>query len=231
MATTKRTARITNLDDSSFYAPISEISDVPPSAPSTLSDSILAESGEEVQNDPPIIDLSGQAAALPESSSNDFEPSTSSRYSNNSEVKHSRLHAARESHSVEKREGWKEPTATQRDMVYFADAPQESDLVQLAKSMLRDIPFEEREAVKGVGTLDLETILALLAKADGEEDAEDEASDSTSGESDQEEDDKEEEEADAEEEQPQQETDAEKGQPPVEDPKEAAGDTKRPPTA
>ncbi|XP_021741332.1 uncharacterized protein LOC110707613 [Chenopodium quinoa] len=47
MARTKRTVRITYSDDSSFYAPISEISDVPPSVPSTPSDSILAESGEE----------------------------------------------------------------------------------------------------------------------------------------------------------------------------------------
>ncbi|XP_021752539.1 troponin T, skeletal muscle-like [Chenopodium quinoa] len=70
----------------------------------------------------------------------------------------------------------------------------------------------------------------IMDQADGEEDAEGEAFDSTFGESDQEEDDKEEkEEADAEEEQPQEEVDAEKEQPPVEEPKEAAADTERPP--
>ncbi|XP_021758382.1 uncharacterized protein LOC110723338 [Chenopodium quinoa] len=49
--------------------------------------------------------------------------------------------------------------------VYFADAPQEPDLVQMAKSMLKAIPVEDRKSVKGVGTLNLEAILALLAES------------------------------------------------------------------
>ncbi|XP_021769898.1 prothymosin alpha-like [Chenopodium quinoa] len=45
------------------------------------------------------------------------------------------------------------------------DAPQEPDLVQMDKAMLKAIPAQDRESVKGVGTLNLEAILALLAEA------------------------------------------------------------------
>ncbi|XP_021739838.1 uncharacterized protein LOC110706249 isoform X2 [Chenopodium quinoa] len=42
--------------------------------------------------------------------------------------------------------------------------PQEPDLVQMAKSMIKVVPQEERDAVKGVGTLDLGGIMGLLSE-------------------------------------------------------------------
>ncbi|XP_021714717.1 uncharacterized protein LOC110682697 [Chenopodium quinoa] len=40
---------------------------------------------------------------------------------------------------------------------------QEPDLVQMAKSMVKAIPLEERDAFRGVGTLDLDGIMGLLS--------------------------------------------------------------------
>ena len=39
-----------------------------------------------------------------------------------------------------------------------AAGPQEPDLVEMAKSMIRAVPPAEREAVRGVGTLDLDAV-------------------------------------------------------------------------
>ena len=44
-----------------------------------------------------------------------------------------------------------------------AAGPQEPDLVEVAKSMIKAIPPAEREAVRGVGTLDLDRIAGVLA--------------------------------------------------------------------
>ncbi|XP_021733392.1 hepatoma-derived growth factor-related protein 2-like [Chenopodium quinoa] len=43
--------------------------------------------------------------------------------------------------------------------------PQEPDLVKVAKSMIKAVPPAERDAVRGVGTLDLDGITGLLAEA------------------------------------------------------------------
>ncbi|XP_021739831.1 uncharacterized protein LOC110706249 isoform X1 [Chenopodium quinoa] len=48
--------------------------------------------------------------------------------------------------------------------VFYAGGPQEPDLVQMAKSMIKVVPQEERDAVKGVGTLDLGGIMGLLSE-------------------------------------------------------------------
>lgn len=45
-----------------------------------------------------------------------------------------------------------------------AGGQQEPDLVQVAKSMVRAVPQEERDAVRGVGTLDLDGIMGLLSE-------------------------------------------------------------------
>ncbi|XP_021764107.1 uncharacterized protein LOC110728765 [Chenopodium quinoa] len=115
MARTKRNARVTDSDDS-FYAPVSEISDVPRGALSTPNDSIIEESGEKVQNDiPGFVDLANQADPRSESLGSDSEPSTSSKFSDDSEEGHFRLETAREPLSVEMGEDWAEPSATRRE--------------------------------------------------------------------------------------------------------------------
>ena len=48
--------------------------------------------------------------------------------------------------------------------VECADVPQRPDLQQLAKNMLRLISLEDRESVSGVGTLNLDSIHALLSE-------------------------------------------------------------------
>ena len=45
-----------------------------------------------------------------------------------------------------------------------AAGPQEPDLVEVAKSMIKVVPPAEREAVRGVGTLDLDGIAGVLAE-------------------------------------------------------------------
>ena len=45
-----------------------------------------------------------------------------------------------------------------------AASPQEPDLVEVAKSMIKAVPPSEREAVRGVGTLDLDGIAGVLAE-------------------------------------------------------------------
>ncbi|XP_021727819.1 uncharacterized protein LOC110694931 [Chenopodium quinoa] len=52
-----------------------------------------------------------------------------------------------------------------REKEVARDALEEPDLVQMAKSMLKVIPVEDRKSVKGVGTLNLEAILVLLAES------------------------------------------------------------------
>ncbi|XP_021750727.1 glutamic acid-rich protein-like [Chenopodium quinoa] len=134
MAITKRMTRVTNSDDSSFYIPMSELSDRSPGAPSTLSDSILGKSKEVQAATPILVDMSGQEPAQSESSS-DSESSSSSRHSLDSEERHSRLHIARESHAAEKGDDWAEPSTSQREL--FNKAMEKITASKKAAALLR----------------------------------------------------------------------------------------------
>ncbi|XP_021730515.1 uncharacterized protein LOC110697456 [Chenopodium quinoa] len=72
------------------------------------------------------------------------------------------------------------PSQALRDSRPPRGGHQEPDLVEMAKSMIKAIPLEERDAVKGVGTLDLDGIMGLLSEIMRQAAEEDEAVDSSS---------------------------------------------------